>query len=270
MSSSPAMAGWRSRRCGSARPPRRRTPITASGWWRVPARLEHRGHRLERAHDRRARRRRRRRRAACRGASRRTPTGRSPASGVTAHRLPAPSRRTSRPMPSAVRRNHSCASASSGVQATRFQPVGVRPMSASSANQLRNRCRDTAGIGVWKDTRVTPAALRLPGFVNAHSHAFQRALRGVVERVDRGPPARRLLDLARGDVRRRRAARPRLGPRRRAARLPRDGRRRICRRGRVPLRPPPPRRLAVLAPERDGARDRRRRRRGRHRRRCCS
>jgi formimidoylglutamate deiminase len=31
---------------------------------------------------------------------------------------------------------------------------------------------------------VTSAALRLPGFVNVHSHAFQRGMRGVVERVD--------------------------------------------------------------------------------------
>jgi formimidoylglutamate deiminase len=31
---------------------------------------------------------------------------------------------------------------------------------------------------------VTTAALRLPGFVNVHSHAFQRGMRGVVERVD--------------------------------------------------------------------------------------
>lgn len=30
---------------------------------------------------------------------------------------------------------------------------------------------------------------RLPGFVNAHSHAFQRGLRGLVERVDREHPA---------------------------------------------------------------------------------
>jgi formimidoylglutamate deiminase len=30
---------------------------------------------------------------------------------------------------------------------------------------------------------------RLPGFVNAHSHAFQRGLRGLVERVDRAHPA---------------------------------------------------------------------------------
>jgi formimidoylglutamate deiminase len=33
-----------------------------------------------------------------------------------------------------------------------------------------------------------PAPLRLPGFVNAHSHAFQRALRGRVERIDPGHP----------------------------------------------------------------------------------
>ena len=31
---------------------------------------------------------------------------------------------------------------------------------------------------------MTTAALRLPGFVNVHSHAFQRGMRGVVERVD--------------------------------------------------------------------------------------
>jgi formimidoylglutamate deiminase len=36
--------------------------------------------------------------------------------------------------------------------------------------------------------RVAPTALRLPGFVNAHSHAFQRALRGVVERIDHAHP----------------------------------------------------------------------------------
>jgi formimidoylglutamate deiminase len=35
---------------------------------------------------------------------------------------------------------------------------------------------------------VTSAALRLPGFVNAHSHAFQRAMRGIVERVDPAHP----------------------------------------------------------------------------------
>ena len=35
---------------------------------------------------------------------------------------------------------------------------------------------------------MTPAALRLPGFVNAHSHAFQRGMRGLVERVDRAHP----------------------------------------------------------------------------------
>ena len=30
--------------------------------------------------------------------------------------------------------------------------------------------------------------MRLPGFVNAHSHAFQRRLRGVVEHVDPAHP----------------------------------------------------------------------------------
>jgi formimidoylglutamate deiminase len=35
---------------------------------------------------------------------------------------------------------------------------------------------------------VPAAPLRLPGFVNAHSHAFQRGMRGVVERVDRAHP----------------------------------------------------------------------------------
>jgi formimidoylglutamate deiminase len=35
---------------------------------------------------------------------------------------------------------------------------------------------------------VTAATLRLPGFVNAHSHAFQRGMRGVVERVDPAHP----------------------------------------------------------------------------------
>ena len=32
------------------------------------------------------------------------------------------------------------------------------------------------------------ATLRIPGFANAHSHAFQRALRGRVERVDPAHP----------------------------------------------------------------------------------
>jgi formimidoylglutamate deiminase len=31
---------------------------------------------------------------------------------------------------------------------------------------------------------VTASTLRLPGFVNVHSHAFQRGMRGIVERVD--------------------------------------------------------------------------------------
>ena len=85
--------GWRSRRCGSARPPRRRTRSPpADGGAARPTRAPRPRPRARRRC--RARRRRRRRRAACRGASRRTPTARRPASGVTAHRLPAPSRRT--------------------------------------------------------------------------------------------------------------------------------------------------------------------------------
>ncbi|HEV8157330.1 MAG TPA: formimidoylglutamate deiminase, partial [Gaiellales bacterium] len=35
---------------------------------------------------------------------------------------------------------------------------------------------------------MSDSTLRLPGFVNAHSHAFQRALRGRVEHVDRDHP----------------------------------------------------------------------------------
>ncbi len=47
---------------------------------------------------------------------------------------------------------------------------------------------------------------RLPGFVNAHSHAFQRGLRGLVERVDREHPADDFWTLARGHVRGRNGA----------------------------------------------------------------
>ena len=35
---------------------------------------------------------------------------------------------------------------------------------------------------------MSPSTLRLPGFVNAHSHAFQRGMRGIVERVDPAHP----------------------------------------------------------------------------------
>ena len=35
---------------------------------------------------------------------------------------------------------------------------------------------------------MSAATMRLPGFVNAHSHAFQRGMRGVVERVDPAHP----------------------------------------------------------------------------------
>ena len=83
----------------------------------------------------------------------------------------------------AVRENQARASASSGLQARRFQPVSVRPIAASSPNQDTNRSRETSGMkmGGYADGR---RHARIPGFANAHSHAFQRALRGRVERVD--------------------------------------------------------------------------------------
>ena len=97
-----------------------------------------------------------------------------------------------------------------------------------------------------------------PAMVNAHSHAFQRDLRGAAERPGAGGARRRrLLVLARGDVPARRRARPGVDADRRRARLRRDGRGRLRRGRRVPLRPPPARRDAVPGPERDG--DRRRR-----------
>jgi formimidoylglutamate deiminase len=43
-----------------------------------------------------------------------------------------------------------------------------------------------------------PGSLRLPGFVNAHSHAFQRALRGKVEGGDFWAWRESMLELARG------------------------------------------------------------------------
>src|SRR5947208_8450451 len=46
------------------------------------------------------------------------------------------------------------------------------------------------------DVRV-PATLTLPGFVNAHSHAFQRALRGRTEGSDFWAWREAMLDLAR-------------------------------------------------------------------------
>ena len=61
----------------------------------------------------------------------------------------------------------------------------------------------------------------IPAMANVHSHAFQRDLRGVGERSERR--GRRLLELARGHVRARRAARPGGHARRRRPRVPRDG-----------------------------------------------
>ena len=110
----------------------------------------------------------------------------------------------------------------------------------------------------------------LPAMVNAHSHAFQRDLRGAAERP--APEAhaaddfwswREAMYRLAGD------ARPGLDARGRRARLRRDGRGRLRRGRRVPLRPPPARRHAVRGPERDGDRRRRGRARGRAARSCC-
>ena len=93
----------------------------------------------------------------------------------------------------------------------------------------------------------------LPAMVNAHSHAFQRDLRGAGERPRPGARGRRLLVLARGHVRARGAPRPGDDARGGRARLRGDGGGGLRRGRRVPLRPPRARRDAVRRPERDGA-----------------
>ena len=100
--------------------------------------------------------------------------------------------------------------------------------------------------------------LTLPGLANAHSHAFQRALRG---RTQHGRGSfwtwrEQMYRLARP---------PRSGElsRARARDLRRDGAGRGHDRRRVPLPPPRARRHAVRRPERDGPRADRRSRRGR-------
>ena len=111
----------------------------------------------------------------------------------------------------------------------------------------------TAGSPSGRRRPGGPAPTRLPGLTvpglaNCHSHAFHRALRG---RTQRG--SGHVLDLARADVRPRRAARPRHLPRRSRRRS--SGRWRpagITAVGRVPLPAPPARRLGVRRPERDG------------------
>ena len=93
---------------------------------------------------------------------------------------------------------------------------------------------------------------------NAHSHAFQRDLRG----AGRAQP-RRLLVVADADDASRPGARPRVDAARGRAGLRRDAGRRLRRRRRVPLRPPRSRRPPVRGAQRAGAR----RRAGRARRR---
>ena len=130
----------------------------------------------------------------------------------------------------------------------------TRPRSTSSSRtppSRRPRCSRAL-----EAPRMTP--YELPAMVNAHSHAFQRDLRGAAERP--APEAH-----AADDFWSWREAMYRLAGEHdpdsmrdgRRARLRRDGRRRLRRRRRVPLRPPPARRHAVPGPERDGDRGRR-------------
>ena len=97
-------------------------------------------------------------------------------------------------------------------------PTGVRDNVAVRAARRRasRRCSTRRVLPV--DAVHLPGRLLTAGCVNAHSHAFQRALRGRVERARPGA-RRRLLVVAPGDVRRRRRARPGLDPRGRAGLL---------------------------------------------------
>ncbi len=109
---------------------------------------------------------------------------------------------------------------------------------------------------------MTEVTLRLPGFVNAHSHAFQRMLRGRVERVDPAHPhddfwtwreamyARRELDRSRRRLRDRAACS--------TARWWRPGTRRSASsttRTTVPAEPPMPTRNAMAKATVAAARD---------------
>ncbi len=93
------------------------------------------------------------------------------------------------------------------------------------------------GPGAIERSREARKARRLlPGFVNAHSHAFQRGLRGKAESFEAD-----VLELAGGDVSARSVARRGAISKALDARVPRDARRRDHDRRRVPL-PPSPRR----------------------------
>ena len=90
-------------------------------------------------------------------------------------------------------------------------------------------------------------ARRVPAMVNAHSHAFQRDLRGIAERP--GAPDDDFWSLAHGDVPPRGRARARHRCATSPAACTREmARGRLRRRRRVPLRPPPPGRHAVRDP----------------------
>ena len=90
--------------------------------------------------------------------------------------------------------------------------LGPRTRCCPAASRGRRRSPSTtagiaavdAGAGTAPGDAIRLPGVVLPGFANAHSHAFHRALRGRTH--DR---RRHVLDLARADVRRRRPARPR-------------------------------------------------------------
>ena len=103
---------------------------------------------------------------------------------------------------------------------------------------LARRRRRPLGRGRARRRRRPPGAQMLagpvlPGLVDAHSHAFQRAFAGLAERRDSG--ARRLLVVARPHVRRRAAHHARAAARDRGAALRRAAARRLHPGLRVPL-----------------------------------
>ena len=99
------------------------------------------------------------------------------------------------------------------------------------------------------------ASSYVPAMVNAHSHAFQRDLRGVAERP--GAPGRRLLVVANGDVPPRGRARARHDARRRGARVRRDGRGRATAPSASSTTSTTARTARRTRPQRDGDRGRR-------------
>ena len=121
----------------------------------------------------------------------------------------------------------------------------------------------TAAVAVAPPEARVLAGPLLPGVVDAHSHAFQRAFAGT-SRATR-ERTRRLLVVARADVRGRAAHRPRSAARDRRAALRRAAARRLHAGVRVPLPAPRRRRQRLRRSARDVVGARRCRGRCRHR-----